>query len=114
MKTNFLIVCIAFVLSLILNIGLGKEVDRAHTKITNLETEKDSINQAIAKYDFDDCNNGIHFCWNDDEESIPTPGSLVKVEFIDQDIIYIGPIELQDVIDQPEPKPIGKGILVSN
>jgi hypothetical protein len=31
--------------------------------------------------------------WNDDEESIPNMGSTVKLEFIENDTIYIGPME---------------------
>ena len=30
--------------------------------------------------------------WNDDWESIPTPGELVEVEEITNDTIYFGPI----------------------
>lgn len=35
----------------------------------------------------------IKFIWNDDEESIPTDGSLIKIEFSDKNIIYLCPIE---------------------
>lgn len=31
------------------------------------------------------------FIWNDDEESIPTDGSLIKLEFTNSEGIYIGP-----------------------
>lgn len=33
----------------------------------------------------------IKFIWNDDEESIPKDGSLVLIEFTDEDVVYIGP-----------------------
>ena len=33
------------------------------------------------------------FVWNDDEESIPRDGELVKLEFTEDGIIYIGPKE---------------------
>ena len=33
------------------------------------------------------------FVWNDDEESIPTDGSLVRIEFTEGNTIYIGPVE---------------------
>ena len=33
------------------------------------------------------------FVWNDDEESIPTDGSLVRIEFTGGNTIYIGPAE---------------------
>lgn len=38
-------------------------------------------------------NNKIQFIWNDDEESIPVDGSLIKIEFTDENNIYIGPID---------------------
>ena len=37
----------------------------------------------------DEC---MHIVWNDDDESIPTVGSLVEVEFIDAGCVYIGPV----------------------
>ena len=36
-------------------------------------------------------NKGIEFVWNDDEESIPVDGSLIRLEFTDEDTVYIGP-----------------------
>lgn len=33
------------------------------------------------------------FIWNDDLESIPTDGSLIKLECTSKDTIYLGPIE---------------------
>ena len=36
------------------------------------------------------------FIWNDDEESIPQDGGLVKIEFSEDNIIYIGPSEEYD------------------
>ena len=33
------------------------------------------------------------FVWNDDEESIPKDGELVRIEFTQDGIIYIGPKE---------------------
>ncbi len=38
-------------------------------------------------------NNNIQFIWNDDEESIPADGSLIKLEFTDENNVYIGPAE---------------------
>ena len=35
----------------------------------------------------------IEFIWNDDEESIPADGSLIKVEFSEGNTIYLGPNE---------------------
>ena len=37
--------------------------------------------------------NNTEFVWNDDEESIPADGSLVKVEFSEGNTIYLGPNE---------------------
>lgn len=36
---------------------------------------------------------GIVFVWNDDEESIPVDGSLITLEFTDENTVYIGPYE---------------------
>ena len=38
-------------------------------------------------------NNSIQFIWNDDEESIPADGSLIRLEFTDENNVYIGPAE---------------------
>lgn len=38
-------------------------------------------------------NKGITFIWNDDEESIPVDGSLIQLEFTDEDTVYIGPVK---------------------
>jgi len=38
-------------------------------------------------------NQGNTFIWNDDWESIPTDGSLVRIEFTENDTIYIGSAE---------------------
>ena len=38
-------------------------------------------------------NNDIQFIWNDDEESIPVDGSLIRLEFTDENNVYIGPAE---------------------
>lgn len=40
----------------------------------------------------DDKPNAIKFIWNDDEESIPTDGSLVRIEFTDENNVYLEPI----------------------
>ena len=37
--------------------------------------------------------NSIKFIWNDDEESIPIDGSLIKLEFTDGNDVYIGPAD---------------------
>ena len=36
-------------------------------------------------------NNNIQFIWNDDEESIPVDGSLIRLEFTNKNNVYIGP-----------------------
>jgi hypothetical protein len=38
-------------------------------------------------------NQGNTFIWNDDWESIPADGSLVRIEFTENDTIYIGSAE---------------------
>jgi len=37
--------------------------------------------------------NSIKFIWNDVEESIPVDGSLIRLEFTDENNVYIGPAE---------------------
>ena len=37
-----------------------------------------------------------YFIWNDDEESIPMDGTLIRIEFTDENNIYIGPISPQE------------------
>jgi hypothetical protein len=96
------------IISFAFNLGLGNQIEKCHTKITKLETEKDSINQVIAKYDY---NNGIHFIWNDDEESIPKDGQPIKIEFTDQDVIYIGPLNKELPSDKKILKQEGISIL---
>jgi len=38
-------------------------------------------------------NRNTHFIWNDDEESIPMDGELIRIEFTKDSVIYIGPKE---------------------
>jgi len=38
-------------------------------------------------------NQGNTFIWNDDWESIPADGSLIRIEFTENDTIYIGSAE---------------------
>jgi hypothetical protein len=35
----------------------------------------------------------IVFIWNDDEESIPMDGELIKIEYTDENTIYLCPVE---------------------
>ena len=51
----------------------------------------------IAAKERADLNNGIIFVWNDDEESIPVDGSLIRIESTDENTVYIGPAD--DKID---------------
>jgi hypothetical protein len=37
--------------------------------------------------------NSIKFIWNDVEESIPVDGSLIRLEFTDENNVYIGPAD---------------------
>jgi len=59
------------------------------TKSDNLKGYYDS--DGTLHIEFDNTNNGIHFIWNDDEESIPKDGSLIKLEHTDENTVYIGP-----------------------
>lgn len=43
--------------------------------------------------DLKQAENNTEFVWNDDEESIPADGSLVKVEYSEGNTIYLGPNE---------------------
>ena len=54
----------------------------------------------LHKEDKPNQNNGIEFVWNDDEESIPPDGSAIRLEFTDEDTVYIGPME--DPSESPE------------
>lgn len=51
------------------------------------------VAQAKRQADAELPNNGIIFVWNDDEESIPKDGSLIRIEFTDENTVYIGPAE---------------------
>jgi hypothetical protein len=41
--------------------------------------------------------NEIEFIWNDDEESIPKDGSLIVIEKTDENLVYIGTLEANDI-----------------
>lgn len=75
MKTNIetllLGACIGVVVTTLLSVALVYE--STHTK---LNTEADM---------------GPVIIWNDDSESIPTDGELVRIEMTQNDTIYIGP-----------------------
>lgn len=74
MKTNYCPLLITLLgLSILLNIFLYRDTQ-----------------QQLAYYK--EINNGINFVWNDDEESIPCDGENIKIEFTDENTIYIGPI----------------------
>jgi phage terminase large subunit-like protein len=42
--------------------------------------------------------NEIHFIWNDDEESIPAEGAMVKIEGINENTVYLAPLTSTDSI----------------
>lgn len=46
------------------------------------------------KYDKD---SGIQFIWNDDEESIPPDGSLIVIEQTDENKVFIGSLEANNI-----------------
>ena len=75
MKTNFYpLFLVSIVVLIITNIILYNDLQKQLA--LNQETNK-----------------GITFIWNDDEESIPVDGSLIQLEFTDEDTVYIGPVK---------------------
>jgi hypothetical protein len=71
----------AFMLSAFIGYDFGKK---------DAELRQEIIERHIENGNDD---NVIKFIWNDDEESIPAEGSLVKIEFFDENTVYIGPVE---------------------
>ena len=57
----------------------------ANTPIIGYYDENNTIH---IEYD-----NSIQFVWNDVEESIPMDGSLITLEFTDENYVYIGPYD---------------------
>lgn len=75
MKTNFYpLLLVSIVILIITNIILYNDLQKQLA--LNQETNK-----------------GITFIWNDDEESIPVNGSLIQLEFTDENTVYIGPVK---------------------
>lgn len=70
------------IITLLIVFILSDVVIDSYTKESNSTNTADCIE--------DDC---IHIVWNDDEESIPTVGTLVEVEYIDSGCVYIGPVD---------------------
>ena len=58
----------------------------------NLEVYRTEI-QSLKEKKADKADNEIHFIWNDDEESIPKDGSLITLEYTDENTVYIGPYD---------------------
>lgn len=81
MKTlNLLLYVIAFMLLCITNVisyNLGSIDAKLEEEIIQRHIENGNV---------------IKFIWNDDEESIPMPGALVKIEDIDKNTVYLTPI----------------------
>lgn len=58
----------------------------------NLGVSDAEIKQEILESHIEDSiDNSIKFIWNDTEASIPKDGSLIKIEFTDENTVYIGP-----------------------
>ena len=103
-----ILMSLAFAMSFTLNMMQGTEIDRTHAKITKLEIENETQVNIIQK---ELQNKGIIFVWNDDEESIPKDGSLIQLEYTDENTVYIGPINNS----KPDQMTLeNKGILVDN
>lgn len=58
--------------------------------VSDAETKQEILERHIQNASRD---NSIKFIWNDDEESIPMPGTLVRIEMIDENTVYLQPTE---------------------
>lgn len=60
----------------------------------NLGVSDAEIKQEILETHIENGNdNSIKFVWNDDEESIPKDGSLIRIEMTDENTVYLQPVE---------------------
>jgi len=91
MRKNFITIALSILL-----ISLIIFTVQLYIGYTKLEAYANAQNALIDKYENVD-NNGIKFIWNDDEESIPKDGSLIVIEFTDENNVYIGTLEANDV-----------------
>jgi hypothetical protein len=91
MRKNFITIALSILL-----ISLIIFTVQLYIGYTKLEAYANAQNALIDKYENVD-NNGIKFIWNDDEESIPKDGSLIVIEKTDENLVYIGTLEANDV-----------------
>ena len=87
MNKNFLQLAFAIVFLFLLVFSV-----QLYIGYTELEAYSNAQGAYIEKLEKAD-NNEIQFIWNDDEESIPKDGSLIRIEMTDENTVYIGPIE---------------------
>lgn len=87
MNKNFLQIAFAIVFLFLLVFSV-----QLYIGYTKLEAYSNAQDAYIEKLE-NATNNGIQFIWNDDEESIPKDGSIIRIEYTDENTVYIGPIE---------------------
>lgn len=87
MNKNFLKLAFAIVFLFLLVFSV-----QLYIGYTKLEAYSNAQDAYIEKLE-NATNNGIQFIWNDDEESIPKDGSIIRIEYTDENTVYIGPIE---------------------
>lgn len=80
-------ILILLVFSVAANIYFGAQFKELNSELAKLHQPASNV--------IDD-NNGIHFIWNDDEESIPQDGELIKIEFTDENTVYLTPTEINE------------------
>ncbi len=87
MNKNFLQIAFAIVFLFLLVFSVQLYI--GYTKLEAYSNAQDAYIEKLEKAD----NNEIQFIWNDDEESIPKDGSLIRIEMTDENTVYIGPTE---------------------
>jgi hypothetical protein len=82
---DLILLVVAIIASISLTLSFGYDLG-----FKDAEMRQEIIERHIEN---GDDNNKIQFLWNDDEESIPAEGSLIKIEGFDENIVLIGPVE---------------------
>jgi hypothetical protein len=82
---DLILLVVAIIASISLTLSFGYDLG-----FKDAEMRQEIIERHIEN---GDDNNNIQFLWNDDEESIPDEGSLIKIEGFDENIVLIGPVE---------------------
>lgn len=87
MNKNFL--QIAFVIVFFFLLVFSVQLYIGYTKLEAYSNAQDAYIEKLENA----TNNEIEFIWNNDEESIPKDGSIIRIEYTDENTVYIGPIE---------------------